>query len=150
MVEDLVTSGISVFETIAPLEAEGLVVHDIVVLLDRQQGGRSSIEAQARAWRGWTAADAAQGKRLHAVLTITQLIAALEQHGRITSDVARATEAFIVANQVPATPPQAPVIHKVCVGAGSTLARCSLARSAHLMRCGRRRRAAHWHEHCLS
>ena len=103
VVEDLVTSGISVFETVAPLEAEGLVVSDIVVLLDRQQGGRASIEKH--------------GKRLHAALTITQLLHVLRYNGRIAEEVVRDTEAFITANQVAAampTAPAPPVQHKAC------------------------------------
>ena len=39
----MITSGKSIFETIAPLQEEGLVVEDIVVLVDREQGGARAL-----------------------------------------------------------------------------------------------------------
>lgn len=64
IVEDLVTSGMSVFETIRPVEAEGLIVKDVVVLLDREQGGRTNVENG--------------GKVLHSVFTVSQVRVYLE------------------------------------------------------------------------
>ena len=86
VVEDLVTSGISVFETIESLTQEGLVVNDVVVLLDREQGGRANIEKA--------------GKRLHAVLTVSDLLNSLENAGRITHEVAAKAIDFIRSHQV--------------------------------------------------
>lgn len=71
VIEDLITSGDSILQAIASLKAAGLQVKDAVVLIDRQQGGRETLQAQ--------------GYRLHAVLTITQLLSALEQHEYITA-----------------------------------------------------------------
>lgn len=62
IIEDVVTSGMSIFETIRPLEEAGLIVEDIVVFVDREQGGRAKIEEQ--------------GYRLHSVLTLSDLLAA--------------------------------------------------------------------------
>ncbi len=85
VIEDLVTSGSSVFETIVPLEQEGLVVKDVVVILDREQGGRKHIEEK--------------GYALHAVMTMTELLAELEFAGKITTDVAQSVRTFIQENQ---------------------------------------------------
>ena len=71
VIEDLITSGDSILQAIASLKAAGLQVQEAVVLIDRQQGGRKNLEAQ--------------GYRLHAVLTISQLLGFLEHHGRISA-----------------------------------------------------------------
>jgi len=70
LVDDLITRGGSKLEAIETLQAAELAVRDVLVLIDREQGG---------------AADLAQhGYHLHAVLTLTQLLAELAASGRIS------------------------------------------------------------------
>ncbi|CEO95840.1 Uridine 5'-monophosphate synthase [Plasmodiophora brassicae] len=88
VIEDLVTSGASVFETIEPLVDHGLIVSDVAVILDRQQGGRSHIESK--------------GVRLHAVATITDVMAVLLDRQIVSSQTVSDVAAFVEANQVPA------------------------------------------------
>ena len=86
VVEDLVTSGSSVFETIEPLEHEGLSVSDIVVLLDREQGGKKHIMEK--------------GYALHSVLTISEMLNVLEENKKLEAQMALKVKEFITANQV--------------------------------------------------
>ena len=83
IIEDLVTSGMSVFETIEPLEKEGLTIQDIVVLINREQGGKENITS-----RGYT---------LHAVLTITEIVETLCAHSKITQETVSNVLNFITA-----------------------------------------------------
>lgn len=101
VVEDLVTSGASVMETVDPLTAEGLKVTDVVVLIDRQQGGAARM--------------ASNGLRLHAAFTLTDLLDVLVREGKVEEAVAADVRAFIAANQTfggaaakPAAAPAAP------------------------------------------
>jgi len=71
LLDDLITTGGSKVEAIRPLEAAGLVVRDVVVLIDREQGGREELEAA--------------GYRLHAVLRLTEMLDRLVEAGRIRS-----------------------------------------------------------------
>lgn len=70
VIDDLITSGDSLLETIASVKAAGLKVHDAVVLIDREQGGRSFL--------------AEQGYRLHAVTTLRDLLFVLLDHDRLS------------------------------------------------------------------
>jgi len=71
-VDDLITRGDSKLETTRPLEAAGLTVHDVLVLLDREQGGAEYL--------------ARRGYRLHAVLRLTEVLDALRESTRITPE----------------------------------------------------------------
>jgi uridine monophosphate synthetase len=70
VIDDLITSGDSILQTIATLKAAGLRVTDSVVLIDREQGGRQTME-QA-------------GYRLHSVFSLPALLDTLVEHGRLS------------------------------------------------------------------
>lgn len=69
VIEDLITSGGSVLRAAQQLQHEGLQVRDLLVLIDREQGGKKTLE-QA-------------GYRLHAVLKMSDLLTSLHTQGFI-------------------------------------------------------------------
>lgn len=69
--DDVITSGDSLLQGILALEEAGLLISDVVVLIDRQQGGRQTL--------------AERGYVLHSALTLSQMLATLEGAGRITA-----------------------------------------------------------------
>ena len=81
VIDDLATTGGSKFEAIDRLTTAGLKVRDVVVLIDRQSGASEAL-AQA-------------GYRLHAVLTLTDLLDYWESTGRIPPEQIEAARAFI-------------------------------------------------------
>lgn len=48
VVEDVITSGASLLETTTDLEKSGLKVTDVAALIDREQGGKSTLEKKYR------------------------------------------------------------------------------------------------------
>jgi uridine monophosphate synthetase len=84
LVDDLITKGTSKIESLKPLTDAGLKVQDVLVLIDREQGGRDEL--------------AAYGVKLHAVFTLTEILDALVASGRL--DLAQHDEvlAWIKAN----------------------------------------------------
>jgi len=84
VIDDLATTGGSKFEAIEKLTGAGLVVKDVVVLVDRQSGAKESLE-QA-------------GYSMHAVLTITQLLDYWENTGKVSADKVMETRAFLKQN----------------------------------------------------
>ncbi|MGB8646137.1 MAG: orotidine-5'-phosphate decarboxylase [Anaerolineae bacterium] len=72
LIDDLATTGGTKIETIDKLQAVGLKTQDVVVLIDREQGGGEML--------------AAAGYRLHAVATLRQLLAEWRETGAITPE----------------------------------------------------------------
>ena len=86
VIDDLATTGGAKIEAIQKLAAAGLTVHDVAVLIDREQGARESL-AQA-------------GYRLHAVCTLRQLLEAWRRNGAITTEQFDSVTNFLNADQV--------------------------------------------------
>ena len=81
VIDDLATTGGSKFEAIEKLTGAGLVVKDVVVLVDRQSGAKESL-AQA-------------GYAMHAVLTIGQLLEYWESTGKVEKKKIEETRKFL-------------------------------------------------------
>lgn len=73
VIDDLVTRAESKIEAIHVLEAHGLLVRDVAVLVDREQGGAAEL--------------ASAGYQLHAAVTLSQLL----NHWRATGGIDEAT-----------------------------------------------------------
>ncbi len=81
VLDDLITTGGSKLAAISPLEAAGLEVRDVVVLIDREQGGRGELEAA--------------GYQLHAVLRLGDMLEVLVESRRITREQYGKVMAFL-------------------------------------------------------
>ncbi len=85
VIDDLATTGGSKFEAIEKLTAAGLVVRDVVVLIDRQSGAKAAL--------------AEAGFTLHAVLTISALLDHWEKGGQVAKELVAAARQFLIANK---------------------------------------------------
>ena len=81
VIDDLATTGGSKFEAIEKLVAAGLLVRDVVVLVDRQSG---AAEALTQA-----------GIRLHSVFNLTALLNYWEETQQVSQDQLEAVRAFL-------------------------------------------------------
>jgi uridine monophosphate synthetase len=81
VIDDLATTGGSKFEAIQKLTGAGLVVRDVVVLVDRQSGAKESL--------------AEAGYTLHAVLTIGEMLEHWEGTGKVEREKIEATRKFL-------------------------------------------------------
>jgi uridine monophosphate synthetase len=85
LIDDIITDGASKFEAIQPLEEAGLVVKDLVILIDREQGGRELL--------------ASKGYTLHAVLTISQCFDEWERSGLVDAGLLQRSRDFLQATR---------------------------------------------------
>ncbi len=69
MIEDLVTRATSLLEAIPAIEEHGLIIKDAVVLLDYGKGGGQALEAK--------------GYKLHAFMTMREMVDIMHAEGKI-------------------------------------------------------------------
>ncbi len=85
VIDDIITDGASKIEAIEPLRDAGLVVTDVLVILDREQGGAKKL------------ADA--GYKLHSLGTLSEVLDALVSAGKVDEAMRAKVASFIAANQ---------------------------------------------------
>jgi uridine monophosphate synthetase len=84
VIDDLVTKAGSKVEAIRLLEGEGLVVRDLFVLVDREQGGAAQL--------------ATAGYTLHAAVDFSTLLTIYRDTGRISPDQYARVTAYLAAS----------------------------------------------------
>lgn len=86
VIDDLITTGGSKFETAAPFESEGLKIKDFIVLVDREQGGKKQLEDK--------------GYNLHAIIGMHEVLEVMKSSGKIDETMVNKVNEFLKANQV--------------------------------------------------
>ncbi len=81
IIEDVIVYGTSVLETTHPLRNAGLEVEDVVVVVDREQGGKANLQKH--------------GLFLHPLLSIVDILKVLFHEKRIDEATFRAVNAFL-------------------------------------------------------
>ncbi|XP_034243615.1 uridine 5'-monophosphate synthase-like isoform X2 [Thrips palmi] len=69
IVEDVVTSGLSILETVGDLQREGLNVTESIVVVDREQGGSEHL--------------ASQGLKMRSLVSLTEIMHILHDAGKV-------------------------------------------------------------------
>ncbi len=86
IVEDLITSGLSIQETTASLKQIDLTVKYITLVIDREQGGVNLLKNS--------------GYEVHALMTITSILQHLEKKQKIGKEMIEKVQSFIHTHQV--------------------------------------------------
>ena len=82
IIDDVISDGASKFETIKPIEEVGLEVSQIIVLLDRGQGGPETVRNK--------------GYDCTAITNMEEVLEVLYKHGRITYEQLAECQKFII------------------------------------------------------
>lgn len=85
IIDDLATTGESKFEAIEKLTSAGLLIQDVVVLIDRQSGAKEAL--------------AQRGYNLHAMLTLTEMLDHWEITRRVPVEQIAAARDFITRSR---------------------------------------------------
>ncbi|CAH0392340.1 unnamed protein product [Bemisia tabaci] len=87
VIEDLISSGASIVETVSDLEASGFIVKDAVVILNREQGGVANLEKK--------------NINVHALFTISEIVDMLLLEKKIEESVVTTVKEYIKTGQIP-------------------------------------------------
>ncbi|CAH4032693.1 unnamed protein product [Pieris brassicae] len=89
IIEDVVTSGSSVMETVNDLRKEGLKAEEAIIILDREQGGRQNLEVN--------------DVKMKALLTMSKLIEILVENNKINKATANDVKYYLQNVKAPNT-----------------------------------------------
>lgn len=85
IIEDVVTTGASILETTKDLEAAGLSVNHLIALIDREHGGRKTLQAHYQVF---------------AVLTMTDILTTLLSDSLVTPEEACLIQAHLSSRSI--------------------------------------------------
>lgn len=85
IIEDVITSGSSILETVNVLRKENLNVTETYVVIDREQGGRKNLENH--------------GIKVKSLYVITQFMQYLFEAGKITPEIVKNVNEYLAINQ---------------------------------------------------
>jgi len=85
VIDDVITDGASKIEAIEPLSRAGLVVKDVLVILDREQGGAAILERA--------------GYKLHSLGTLSEAMEVLVEKQLIDETMRQRVAEFVASNQ---------------------------------------------------
>ncbi|MFZ2314813.1 MAG: orotate phosphoribosyltransferase [Gammaproteobacteria bacterium] len=85
IIEDVITSGASILETAKDLEAAGLSIKHLIALIDREQGGRKTLETNYQ---------------LFTVLTVTDILTTLLSTSLATPEEANIIQAHLTSRSI--------------------------------------------------
>ncbi len=86
IIDDLITTGESKFETAEPFESEGLKIFDFIVLVDREQGGANKLLEK--------------GYNLHSIIKISEVLDLLKEKEKISKEQYEEVYNFLKSHQV--------------------------------------------------
>lgn len=86
IIEDVVTSGCSILETVKDLRHDGMVVNDAIVIVDREQGGTINLNKN--------------GIKMHSLFTLSEVLEVLHSIGKIEESTVHKVSAYIKDNQI--------------------------------------------------
>nr|CAD7424663.1 unnamed protein product [Timema monikensis] len=86
IIEDVVTSGSSILETLKDLQGEGLDVTTAVVIVDREQGGRQNLLQN--------------GLKMKSLVTLTQIMHILCKAGKVDIATVDSVERYLAVSQI--------------------------------------------------